>query len=256
MIIGIITGLLLINERIPTPEPSSQIQVQIWQNEPTGKRTPTITSKYVTSPPTVDGILDRSEWSEPLFMTDLTMVSQNRETLGNKVSGNMEGYFVNDDNYLHAALVISFSDSSEMSIRNDKVQFDLAIYFDDDNDGVIRIGEDAKRLDRRTGQGYMDCHLSDNGWQDYLEQQDGIAADHYDSNSYTCEFEIPLNSGDPFDLAVQPGDTIGVKWVIYPFQELELDRYYGGGELSWPTTADVEDATHYGKLVLAQKPAL
>jgi hypothetical protein len=82
------------------------------------------------------------------------------------------------------------------------------------------------------------------------EHQDGEAAACFigEKNSYFWEFRIPLSSGDPEDLAVVAGDTIGVQLHLW-----EWGLRGGTQSVVWPGL-DWAAPNTFANIVLAAGP--
>lgn len=105
---------------------------------------------------------------------------------------------------------------------------------------------------------YADKHVTEPGKDADDGRKDGAGAMGYDAgqHTYCIEFAVPLDSGDPEDLAAKPGDSVRFNLVYADgfsadFAKTEVGGLYGG---------NADDATGWGSLVLAanvteEKPA-
>ena len=247
----------LIGTRANPPEENSSGTVATSVNAPviltpqsvaTSSPHPTINSKYVSAKaPLIDGVLSTSEWPEPAFSKTFTYSFQNEEK-----TGVMKGYFMNDDNSLYVATTVTAKDFRPDILEKEKALLALDIFFDENNDGILRKGEDNKKFWQFQ---YEDWHQRQENkpygttWE---EQQDGKGACIYSdtADTYVYECQIPLNSGDNEDLAVEPGDVMGIRLVLSEYIETEAsNRWENIGFDSWPTGQGWIDGP-YGQLVL------
>jgi len=234
-------------------------------NEPSGAPIAysTVNSDWAVSLPIIDGILTPGEWTGPPFTKSFEYL------IGNvSKTGEMVGYFMNDDEYLYIAVTASAEDFKEggfNKIEMEGVYFSLYLHFDNDNDGILEQGEDIKGLemdiwDALTGQGYYyhDSYTNLDWIAEPTEDdvQNGEASMAYPGNTscLTYEFRIPLNTGDPNDLAVNPGDTTGVKVRLVEGQAFYMNSgpsMHSVASVGWPVGRGLIDGSTYGKLVLA-----
>ena len=130
--------------------------------------------------------------------------------------------------------------------KPDNTLYDQYVYFDQNNNGILELPEDGKA-------GYNgDGIVEDFYWDGSLWQTDESAGGTNDGETGTNgplplyrEMVIPLNSGDPYDMMVAPGDTIGILFYAWSGDEGD-DIYYW-----WPQGGDPENANTYGDLILA-----
>lgn len=219
----------------------------------------TVNSKYATSLPVIDGILEPGEWTEPTFTKSFDY------QVGNvSKTGEMVGCFMNSEKYLYCAVVVSAEDFKKENFKKNKMEdagFFLYLHFDNNNDGIIEKGEDIKVIEilmgGRTPPWYNDDYADpDKNWPQsdwgggdsaYMNaKRNGLGSASYSDSTgcLTYEFSIPLNDGDPLDLSAKPGDTIGIK------VRLE-ERNYGGVFIGWPIGRGVNMGSTYAKLTLA-----
>ena len=237
-------------------EPPSDILVLLTpEQEDMPVPRPVIYSKYLSGvAPTIEGVLQAGEWTEPAFIKPFIYSIDGKEK-----SGDIAGYFMNDDEFLYAAITVSAEDFKEDYMDNNSgTRFSLSMYFDGENDDIITTGEDFKWI--YIGQ-YQDGHsiLDPNGgWSGQINEiQDGsgYATSSIESNTIVYELESPLDSGDADDISVNEGDTIGLlicfdqEWFIPDSYELRFI-----GRIGWPIAGWFDVASMYGKLVLAAGP--
>ena len=248
-VIGIAGVMAIILPKIFISSQSSVPVMLMPENINTSGSPPSIYSKYLsTSAPTIDGVLTPSEWPEPAFDKTFTYSFQNEEK-----TGVMKGYFMNDNNSLYVATTITAEDFNPDIFEKEKALLALDIFFDENNDGILRKGEDNKKFWQFQ---YEDWHQEQEDrpysttWD---EQQDGKGVCIYSDTTgiYIYECQIPLNSGDNEDLAVKPGDVMGIRLVLTEYIETEASkRWENIGFDSWPTGQGWIDGP-YGQLVLA-----
>ena len=134
---------------------------------------------------------------------------------------------MNDNDDLYAAIEPKAEDFDESLIESLGISFDVYIYFDGDNDDVLSLGEDVKSIWSNLYEQYppYDHYYDDRNFcttyswlacEDNSDSKNGEGATTYsnETSGYTFEFRIPLNSGDPQDLAVESGGTIGVQVLL------------------------------------------
>lgn len=213
--------------------------------------TPVIQSQYTLTPPVIDGTRDSMEWPEPAFTKQLDYANQ-----GFQEKHDMIGYFMNDDNYLYVAIVIT-SDDFEAE-RPEKSDVDvIEIYFDNNSNNMIEPNEDIHNFWNLQ---YGDWHFEENErWCSDQNTHGQGKATHSNRNTgdYIYEFKIPLNSGDVQDLSVTSGSVIGIK-ILY--KEMHFDSETGKwgweensvAEDGWPNKESRFDGSTYGKLVLGK----
>jgi hypothetical protein len=188
-----------------------------------------IESSWASVTPTMDGVIAAGEWDDA---TTFSFTGPD---------GPATGYVKNDDGWLYMAVAVPHA------LAAAPIQ---ALYFDTGHDQVLTDGqEDVKTC--------MPQHHEDQHFD--LETAGHWIADdvQHGSGSIDCvgsqcvsEFSIPLNSGDSQDIAVSPGDVLGL---------LVLYADMGTSSVcTWPDTTspmeDVFDPTTWGELVLATPP--
>jgi hypothetical protein len=209
---------------------------------------PTIGSTYASGTlPKVDGLLSPDEWPQPAFTKTLQYALKD-----NKKTGEMKGYIMNDSNYLYVAIQFTGEGFEEGILKKEGVFLTPAIWFDGDSDGVISLDEDVGRFWESY---YVDSHVGAEGWEKSDDHRDGLGACTFSDESvtYTYEYQIPLNSGDPQDLATYPGEIIGIKVILGERQYISPNDSTTLGTTGWPTGAGCLDASTYAKLVLAME---
>lgn len=108
-------------------------------------------------------------------------------------------FYMNDGVNLYVALEVE----DETLGADDVVQ----IRFDNQRDGGWDEGEDNISL---TGSGaFNDLHASATSWSVFDDQQDGAGGAGASGGTNFFEMAHPLDSGDPQDFALSPGDTVG-----------------------------------------------
>ena len=237
-------------------EPPSDILVLLTpEQEDMPVPRPVIYSKYLSGvAPPIEGVLQAGEWTEPAFIKPFIYSIDGKEK-----SGDIAGYFMNDDEFLYAAITVSAEDFKEDYMDNNSgTRFSLYMYFDGENDDIITMGEDFKSV---SGNSYTDGHLEVDAYgrpsPKYQESRhgSGYATSSIESNTLVYELEIPLDSGDADDISVNEGDTIGLlicfdqEWFIPDSYELRFI-----GRIGWPIAGWFDVASMYGKLVLAAGP--
>ena len=233
-----------------TPTSASTPAILLTEDASTLIERPTVYSAYIsTRAPTVDGILTPGEWPEPAFTKTFDYTVEDT-----KKTGDMNGYFMNDEDFLYAAITVSADDFKENILEEEVGFWSLNLWFDGDNDGIIGIGNDIARFWRSM---YSDSHIGEEGYEVSDVKLNGFGACNFSpgNRTYVYEFQIQLDSGDPEDLAVKPGDTIGIKvvlveWVPSP----SVNHWNRLGSVGWPIGQGVLDGSKYGKLALAAKP--
>lgn len=107
-------------------------------------------------------------------------------------------YYTNDGTQLYLAL--------EMADAVVHAADGFRIRFDDTLDGLATDGDNDVRLRRDT---YDDMHRAPFGWGVFDTQEDGTGAAGSSGGVQFFEVAFPLNSGDPSDFALAPGDEVG-----------------------------------------------
>ena len=252
------------------PEERQPSVILSWDSDPLPITRPTIYSDYISgTPPAIDGILTPGEWAEPDFTKPFEYTVKGVPTVGE-----MAGYFLNDEHSLYIATTVGGDGMQHSVTEEDWVWFTLTLHFDGENDGVIGDGEDIRLLHSSQAGSweqsyYMDEHINLSEYGSYIkfgsdgsegdDSGEGAVTFSKGDNSYTYEFRIPLNSGDPNDLAVDTGDTIGIKITISEMVKVGEEYRESGyrlGYAGWPIAVyeATTDISTYGKLVLAVAP--
>lgn len=197
-------------------------------------------SEYVVSEaPNIDVVITAGEWADPAVSMKFNFYEEKTNT---HQPGEALFYYMNDRDCLYIALTLSSLEPDMLSFDKEDIEFSCTIVFDGDNDGFPIPGDDAKRLDsahRNQLPVFRDVHVDPEGDEESDEQEDGEGACGYrkDTSTWVGEFRIPLNSGDPQDLAIQSGDTIGVRWEIRAWQMSSDGIYRHIGGVEWPIWA-------------------
>ena len=219
---------------------------------------PVITSKYISgTEPIIDGVMSHDEWGQPAFTKTFQYTIE-----GIDGTGYMEGYFMNDNDDLYAAIELKAEDFEESLLERLGIYFNVDIYFDGDNDGIMRPGEDVKRIYSRLFEHsgihshYYDLNFNTNEWwmvkSDSLENGKGATTYSDSRSAYTFEFKIPLKSGDPEDIEVEAGNTMGIYVALRGGHELKAqESYVIHVSYGWPTSEGYPSAETYAKLILA-----
>jgi hypothetical protein len=213
-----------------------------------------IYSEYVgPEAPSIDGVLTAGEWGDPSMSMELIFSEVNSQT---QQPGEASFYCMNDNDYLYVALTLSSSNPDFYIFDEEAMEMECRIIFDGDNDGYPDANDDIKILNAGWWEDpqlsdFMDSYVDPvNYWATYEDKKDknGEGAYGYskDASNWVAEFKIPLDSGDPQDIKVKPGDTIGVRWEIrgielvkwYEFWDLITKGRYSGDSFSvyWPET--------------------
>ena len=216
-----------------------------------------INSGYTTSPPTIDGLLNPGEWvaaGSTTFAVNLPPGGAD----GGTVPGTV--YVMNDATNLYIAIYVpAYSNPAAIN--------EALIYFDNNNNGSYDGVEDLILIGNAEGTPvpFMDRSINDDPYLDCVSMcshldteytggtSDGAAVfttGDIDGGFTIYEFRHPLNSGDPWDFSLSPGDTVGFLLKIY----------VGGGS---PGSQDVtnypdvpySDYANYADIVLAGRVA-
>ena len=155
---------------------------------------------FTNTSPQIDGIINDDEWASADRIT--YPIPEGEATI----------YVMNDQRSLYIAAKIEDNELDEIV----NVALDIfTIDFDVRHDGMtFSEGEDTISIGARTriGDGFVgpSGSILDDGQIDV----DGFVS--RDNNGFN-HFEIshPLDSGDANDIVVQPGDTVGVRFVLF-----------------------------------------
>lgn len=133
--------------------------------------------------PVIDGVKSPGEWDAATAVAVWT-------------GGTL--YYTNDDENLYLAL--------EMVDATAQDADGFRMRFDDTLDGVFTVGDNEilVRMDS-----YFDRHREAFGWNVDDTQKDGVRAGGANAGVNFFEVSFPLNSGDPNDFALSPGDAVG-----------------------------------------------
>ena len=107
-------------------------------------------------------------------------------------------YYMNDDTTLYIALA--------MADAVPQLPDGFRIRFDDTLDGVATVGDNEIRVRMDS---YDDIHRSMFGWGAGDTQENGTGAGGSSAGVNFFEVAFPLNTGDPLDFALSPGDQVG-----------------------------------------------
>ncbi len=198
-------------------------------------------SSWAKSVPTLDGKINSSEWSDALKTRKTINLF---DTRGQKRESHpLTLYIKNDaknlylagrlDNEEHEGTIKGFDFSS-------LVMDMFSLVFDDNRDGVLQSGEDKKSffILNQTPTIKDEHQLSpaeqQQGKEESSEPQNIEGQITYTSSGggyYQFELSIALNSGDPSDVQLQPGQK--VRWNLFYFDKFsftmkERDLGFGG----------------------------
>jgi hypothetical protein len=245
---------------VPTAAPLASFQLKEAADAPIPYAN--VNSKYISSVPTIDAILTPGEWTEPAFTKSFEYL------IGNvSKTGEMVGYFMNNDEYLYVAVTVSADDFREdvfKQFEKEGVSFSLNLRFDGDGDGIIRSGDDIRYIQPHfweswyPGYNYYDNYsfVDESTMNSTRGQTNGEGTVSYtdQTSTYTYELSVPLSSGNSGDLNVKTGDTIGVKVIFIEGQTLDNYTLWSRGAIGWPVLRGIIDGSTYGKVTLANKP--
>ena len=192
---------------------------------------PTIPSTFTIDSPIIDGRMEDGEWLNKIeiklngFSNDDHYDGEENE----KLTKTADLYVMNDAENIYIAIVLG-----------DMVEEDedfLRLEFDQGNDIIHTDGdEDMSSL---CGLGYNDCHWNVDGWHaDTNYHGEMVRRWSVTDRKYVYEFRKPLNSGDPQDMRLKAGDTVGFHIVAFD--------YYSGVGYRYPMDAvsfDVDPLT-------------
>ena len=218
----------------------------------------TLQSPWAKTVPTLDGRINTSEWS------DARKVSKNLDLIniqGAKVESHLLTFYLKNDSknlYVAAQLDKEELDGTMVGFDiNSLVMDTFSLGFDNNSDGVLQNGEDKKSLSILNGIPYVkDEHRlspaeQQQGKEDSSEPQNVKGEiTHVSSNGgyYQFELSIPLSSGDPFDIQLQPGQKI--RWNLFYIDKFSLtmkEMRFGG----W-FGSEMESSQNWGYLQLAK----
>ena len=207
VIVPVLTNLL--SDHAPSSNDPT-LSVSMRDVTPANEDIPAKAIPHVKSaPPVIDGTLEEGEWGQPSFTKDLEFYIwhvQSEEVVG---TGQLSGYSMNDNASLHMAIAFS-TNGLEANLRPTYAK--VILRFDGDNNGSLTEGEDMRQW---FGSDYYDGHfdpdLSDAFGYDMYDSGAGASSGVAEDNSMVFEFRVPLNSGDPQDLAVLP-ETLSALW--------------------------------------------
>jgi hypothetical protein len=220
-----------------------------------------IYSSWSSIKPVINGRIRAEEWEDATKVFALLRLKNN---LGSVVEGRpMILYVKNDDENLY--LAIQLKGENKVGSMTGKflntLKLDLfTIRFDNDMDGIFESGEDEKNaamMNEKTL--YDDKHVvisRDTGQSVTVRDTNshGKAALFYKKprkkrfGEYHCEFVIPLNSDDPQDINMSPGQKIRfnvffIKNFTRDMQEMSIGGLSG---------ENFESASDWGYLTLSR----
>ncbi len=214
----------------------------------------TVSSKYVSlASPSIDGVLLSDEWPESAVDKTYSYDSNNGEK-----TVLMKAYFMNDEGYLYIAVTVTSEDLTPEALEKDQLLLALDIFFDENDDGILRKGEDNKKFWELQ---YQDGHQMQESKPystrfDTTQNGEGVCVFSNTSNTYVYECRIPLNSGDPEDLAVKPGDIVGIRVILAEYKLKDDNQTWRTvSQDGWPGGPGWINGP-YGHLSLATKQPL
>jgi hypothetical protein len=232
--------------------------------ESENQRTIVVGSQWLSSKaaPTIDGVLDPGEWGPSVFTKNAQLYRIHgkygtADYAEEIISGGEVGMSLSNDNAsLYVAVALTTAGLEPSFLDKEHVIFLVYLIFDSSNNGELGLGEDVRKVHwdpRKYGNSgyYSDFHWSTRmPWGLADEHQDGEAAACFigEENPYFWEFRIPLSSGDPEDLAVVAGDTIGVQLHLW-----EWGLRGGTQSVVWPGL-DWAAPNTFANIVLAAGP--
>jgi Tol biopolymer transport system component len=178
---------------------------------------PTIESRFTAQAPTIDGHFQPGEWDqatvEPFtfFMSD----AEGNSTV--LIPADL--LLLNDQMNLYLGLRILGVQYNNPSVAAGTGFDVILLLFDNNNNGTHGPGEDEKYLFSIQGNidyaqrgAYADLHVVPESPDNGDLHLDGLGrivhSNVTGTGDYTAEFVLPLNSGDPNDIAVTPNDPI------------------------------------------------
>lgn len=164
-------------------------------------------SKVVT--PTIDGLIETSEWADAVaYVTDVPWRDFFYALTGPETR--MMVLAKNDGDDLYLAFRIDDDDwDVEVDGSGNPTLLDFfTIGFDEDDSGTLDSGEDVNDVLPIWSGGFFDKHNP----TDDDDEFNGFGRIRYHSSEsrFHAELRIPLNSGDADDIAILPGDEIGL----------------------------------------------
>jgi len=215
-------------------------------------------SAAAKSIPNIDGRIDPSEWK------DATQVNKTLDLYsfqGQKMESHPLTLFIKNDGknlYIAGRLEQEEHDGTMSgSDINSLVMDTFNVAFDNNNDGVLQPGEDKKSLSILNSVPYVkDEHRltpeEQQQGKDESEEPQNMKGQITHSSAaggqYQFEMSIPLSSGDPLDVQLQPGGK--VRWNLFYFDKFNFT--FQGIRFGGWTGLDVENAQDWGYLQLAR----
>jgi len=166
--------------------------------------------------PTIDGDINEAEWLDAnAYKATLPWVDAGFVETGNTTKALV--LVKNDGDNLYMAF--RYEDDiwdAELDCSNNPAVIDIfGIAFDEDNSGTIDPGEDRKGFVAIWAGGFFDKYGDNGSDTDSRFDGNGRMRYHASEKRFHVEMKIPLNSGDPNDIAITPGDAIGVQITMY-----------------------------------------
>jgi hypothetical protein len=165
--------------------------------------------------PTIDGLIEYAEWKDAAaYETTIGWLDINAAPTG--ASAPALVLAKNDGNNIY--LAVRYADQewdAEIDENGNVLQIDVAsVEFDEDLSGEVEAGEDRKIMAPIWFGAYFDKHGPGDGDGD--TRSDGFGRMRYSQyeNSFHAEISIPFDSGDPDDLLIAPGASIGVRPML------------------------------------------
>jgi hypothetical protein len=194
----------------------------------------TLTAPTRTSPVSIDGKLDPNEWSDGTHLSQ-AWTYDNTSSLNGGLNGGIDMWVkTNGTNLL---MEVGTTGGIKTNTAQDTYNYTLSLLIDNNNDGVIQNGENAKSLGITFSsttiftQTYRDLHY-DSSVGSYVENTNVLGAaagNHTIAGGWTWEFAMPLSSSD-FTLAQNA--SIGMD-VVYSEQHYHNLAFAGSGWAYW-----------------------
>jgi hypothetical protein len=216
LVVAVSLALVIAGSSIASADSECPLCDDSEQTEDTDITGITITSNYTSSPPTIDGIINADEW-----ITMIPITLNGFENTTNTLEGELS--VIHDTNNIYIAVEIPDADFDWEDY--------ILIAFDQGNDNVATDGgEDAFTIyfsSLPPGM-YIDLHwnASEGGWI-MDDETHGAVEYSYDEEvgKFEYEFAKPLKSNDSQDIAVNLGDTLGFRMVVWDETTHDYYRY-------------------------------
>jgi len=198
----------------------------------------TIRSAPCRTAPTIDGAVDADEWKDaaPLEF-EMRMLRLKPWGFSTRVC---QLRVMNSANALYLALTIP-----DETFNNSLTPLDLdcaILAFCREKE--LKPGDDRKVLAPGL---YVDKHVTAPGKDADDKRQDGRGAMRRDEAGYTLEWAIPLDSGDPEDMRVKPGEALRFNLAYFDGFQADMKNTQVGTAFG----TDLNRATDWGTLQLA-----